>query len=169
MLQLGSLREIECTYEELQEGIPKEPIGAKMDLAVEEFVGRELDPVIKQASDELLADDSFVKIGAFLQFVWRKYIGQFKERCKKGKVEQPHKDASTVEAEIKQEMLREFEAITPEQGRKLIADAGVLILPEWDIADALIFDVVRKETKPLEGITFNNGHATLVIWSLKRE
>lgn len=96
-------------------------------------------------------------------------MGQFKERCQKRRVEQPHKDTSTVEVEIKKEMLREFEAITLEEGIKLIANAGVLILPEWDIADAIVFDGVRKETKPLEGITYSNDHATLVMWSLKRE
>lgn len=63
----------------------------------------------------------------------------------------------------------EFEAITPKQGRKLIADARVLILPKWDIADALIFDAVRKETQPLEGINYSNDHVALVMWSLKRE
>lgn len=48
--------------------------------------------------------------------------------------------------------MREFEAITPKEGRKLIADFGVLILPEWDIADVIVFYAVRKETKPLEGM-----------------
>lgn len=50
-----------------------------------------------------------------------------------------------------------------EEGRKLIESAGVLILPEWDIEYAMVFDVVRKETKPLEGLTYSNDHTTLVI------
>lgn len=59
-------------------------------------------------------------------------------------MEQPHKDTSVVQVEIKKEMLREFEAITPEKERKLIVDARVLTRPEWEIADALVFDVVKK-------------------------
>lgn len=51
----------------------------------------------------------------------------------------------------------------------MIAEARVLILPEWDIADALILEAVRKETKPLEGVTYSNDHDTLVMWSLRRE
>lgn len=37
-----------------------------MDLTVEEFASRELDPVIKSANDEFFTDNSFVKMGAFL-------------------------------------------------------------------------------------------------------
>lgn len=65
-----------------------------------------------------------------MQFVWRKNIEQFKARCEKRKNECPHKDTSTVEANVKQEMLTKFETITPEKGRKMIAEARVLILPE---------------------------------------
>lgn len=45
--------------------MPKELVGTKMDLTVEEFAGRELDPIIKQVNDEFLADSILVKIGAF--------------------------------------------------------------------------------------------------------
>lgn len=48
----------------------------------------------------------------------------------------------------------------------MIAEARVLILPEWDIVDELILDAVRKETKPLEGVTYRNDHVALVMWSL---
>lgn len=72
-----------------------------------------------------------------------------------------------MEEEIKQEMIEEFKTITPEQGSDMVAQAGVLILPEWDIADALVLDAVRKETKPMEGVTFNKDNVALVMWSLK--
>lgn len=64
--------------------------------------------------------------------------------------------------------MEEFKTITPEQRRDLVAQAGVLILPEWDIANALVLDAVRKETKPMEGVTFSKDNAALVMWSLKR-
>lgn len=153
LLQLGSLGEIACTYEEMQEGMSEEPASPKMDLTMEEFVGKELDPIIKQTNEEFLADNNFGKIGSFMQFIWRKNIDHFKERRKKRKIEQPHKGTYVVEEGVKKEMMTEFEAITPKQGREMIAKAGVLILLEWDIADALVLDVVRKETKPLEGVT----------------
>lgn len=51
----------------------------------------------------------------------------------------------------------------------MTAKVNVLILPEWDIADALILEVVRKETKPLEGVTFNKDDDALVMWYLKRD
>lgn len=66
-------------------------------------------------------------------------------------------------------MLMEFGSITPKQGRKMIAEEGVLILPEWDIVDALVLEAVRKETKDLEGITYSNDHVALVMWLLRRE
>lgn len=104
-----------------------------------------------------------------MQLVWRQHIEQFKARCEKRKNEQPHKVATALEEEVKQEMMAKFKTITPEQGREMVAKAGVLILPEWDIADALVFEVVRKETKPMEGVTCNKDNAALVMWSLRRD
>lgn len=74
-----------------------------------------------------------------------------------------------MEEEIKQEMMDDFKTITLEQGRDMVAQAGVLILLEWDIADALVMEAVRKETKPMVGITFSKDNAALVMWSLKRD
>ena len=44
-------------------------------------------------------------------------------------------------------MIRNFDAITLDHGRKLLKDARFLILLEWDIANAMIFDAVRREEK----------------------
>lgn len=66
-------------------------------------------------------------------------------------------------------MMVEFRAITPKKGREMVSKAGVLILPEWDIADALVLESVRKETKPMEGVTFGKDNVALVMWSLKRD
>lgn len=76
-----------------------------MDFIVEEFRGKELDPIIKQVSEEFLAYDSFFKTRSFLKFVWRKNIEQFKAICEKRKNECPHKDISAVEVDVKQEIL----------------------------------------------------------------
>lgn len=66
-------------------------------------------------------------------------------------------------------MMDEFKTMTPKQGRDMVAQAGVLILPKWGIADALVLEAVRKEIKPMEGITFSKDSAALVMWSLKRD
>jgi hypothetical protein len=56
---------------------------------VENYKGRELDPVIEQASHHFLSDDSFVKSRAFHQFVLCKNIGKYEERCNKLRIENP--------------------------------------------------------------------------------
>lgn len=104
-----------------------------------------------------------------MQFVWKQNIDKYNARCEKRKGDQPNKDPAMVEEEIKQEMMEEFKTITPEQERDMVAQAGVLILPEWDIADASVLEAVRKVTKPMEGIAFSKDNATLIMWSLKRD
>lgn len=94
---------------------------------------------------------------------------QFKAKCEQRKSEKPHRDVTQVEEEVKQEMIEEFKTITPEKGREMISKAGVLILPEWDIANALVLEVVGKETKPMEGVTFSRDDVALVKWSLKKD
>ena len=40
--------------------------------------------------------------------------------------------------------MQDFQNITPEEGRKMIKAASVLLLPNWDIVDALIFNSVSN-------------------------
>ena len=44
-------------------------------------------------------------------------------------------------------MTRSFNDITPEASRALLKDAWILIFLEWDIANAMIFDDVRREAR----------------------
>lgn len=120
---------------------PKE---VAMDLTVEEFEGKQMDPILKQATDSFLADDKFVKTRAFSQFFWRMKISQFKERCEKKKEESPDRDIIEIENETKEEMVKQFENIIPEEGRAMVYTAGVLSLLEWDIVDAIMFNQVKK-------------------------
>lgn len=64
---------------------------------------------------------------------------------KKLKVEQPHLGDPTIEEEVKETLLQQFNNISPKGGRQLLMDSGVLILLEWGIANAIIFDTVRRE------------------------
>lgn len=100
--------------------MPEEPLAAEMNITISELKGQEWDPMIKQASEDFLADDKFITSKAFMQFVWKQSIDKYNARCKKRKGEQPHKDTTIVEEEIKQEMVEEFKTITPQQGRDMV-------------------------------------------------
>ena len=69
----------------------------------------------------------------------------FELRCNKIKAEQSILDMSTIEEVVKEEEIRNFYAITLEAGRVLLKDAWILILLKWDIANARVFDEVRRE------------------------
>ncbi|MDF3686205.1 hypothetical protein, partial [Enterobacter hormaechei] len=74
-----------------------------------------------------------------------------------------------------EQMIQEFQNITPEEGRQMVKDANILLLPNWDIADALIFNSVSNNLglqdpnkKEFLGTAFSNDQAALVMWSLRR-
>lgn len=75
--------------------------------------------------------------------------------------------------------MEEFSQVTSEGGRQLLKDSGILILPEWDIANAMIFDIVRKEKdtqfktkeevlQEHKGFKYSDDHQELVIWSIEK-
>ena len=146
-----------------------------LELTIVDFKGRDLDPVVEQASQQFLLDDSFVKSKALHQFPWRTNIGKYEERCDKLKAEHPKIEDVTIQTEIKDEMIKEFQNLTPEERREMVKASGVLLLPNWDIADALIFNsiFIKLETldqikKQMKGATFSVDQATLVIWSIRK-
>ena len=71
--------------------------------------------------------------------MWRKSISNFEEKCKRLKTEQPGRHESEIEEEIKANFIEEFAQITPKGGTQILKDSGVLLLPEWDIANAIFF------------------------------
>ena len=71
----------------------------------------------------------------------------FEQRCNRIKEEQLDVEAYSIEKVVKEELIRSFDAITLEAGRELLKDAGILILPEWDIANAMVFDAMRRESQ----------------------
>ena len=57
----------------------------------------------------------------------------------------------------------------------MVKKSKFLLLPNWDIVDALVFnsiskklDLQNKDKKEFQGIVFSGDHATLVIWSLRK-
>ena len=61
------------------------------------------------------------------------------------KAEQPDVEDSAIEEVVKEELTQGFNDITSEGGRILLKEVGILILPEWDIANAIVFDSVKRE------------------------
>ena len=86
-----------------------------------------------------------MKSRAFAQFLWRLNIGNFEKACEKIKVEQPCKLDSFIKEKVKSKFLSDFAQFTPKAGRKLVKQLWVLIFPEWDIVNAMIFYSIRKE------------------------
>lgn len=65
------------TVAELEEGMPVEPLEPSFDLTVGDLGGNEMDPVVYQAAQTFMSDDSFVKSRAFLQFLWNRNFHHF--------------------------------------------------------------------------------------------
>lgn len=73
--------------------------------------------------------------------------------------------------------MEQFKSITLDKGRKLVSQAGVLLLPEWDIADAVAFNAIMQSKHPmqnseeevkeaLQDSAFSEEYETLAIWAL---
>ena len=80
-----------------------------------------------------------------------------------------------MQNQVKGDMMQEFQRITPEEGRQMVKASNILLLPNWDIADALIFnsisnklDLQNQDKKEFQGTTCNEDQVTLVIWSLRK-
>ena len=94
--------------QKLMKEIPKSPPVQIFELIVVDFKGRELDPILEQASQKILSDDSFVKSRAFHQFSWRENMHIFEEKCKNMKAEHPEMDEASNQDQIKEKMMQEF-------------------------------------------------------------
>ena len=68
----------------------------------------------------------------------------FEKRCKNVKTKHPKMDEASIQNQIKEQMMQEFQNITPEEGRQMVKATNVLLLPNWDIVDALIFKFVSN-------------------------
>lgn len=88
-----------------------------LDLIVVDYQGKEIDPIIAEASQKFIDDESFVRSRAFAQFLWRKNIGNFEKTCEKIKEEKPDKSDSVIKEEAKSKFLSDFSQFTPEAWR----------------------------------------------------
>ena len=94
------------------------------------------------------------------------------------KAEQSNVEDSAIEEVVREKLTQGFNDITPEGGRMLLKEVGILILLEWDIANAIVFDSVRREGQAKfkteeevqiadRGVKFSEDHKALVLWSLQ--
>ena len=102
-------------------------------------------------------------------------MNNFEERCTKLKVEHLEMDEKSIQSHIKEEMSKEFQNISPEEGRQMVKASNILLFPNWDIADALVFnsvsnrlDLQDQNKEDFQGTSFIQDQATLVNWSLRR-
>lgn len=93
------------TVTKLEEGVLVEPPEPSFELTAQDFKGNEMDPVIYQAAQTFMSDNSFIKSRAFLQFLWKRNFVAFEAKCKKLKVEQPHLEDSIIKHQIKEDLL----------------------------------------------------------------
>ena len=91
------------------------------------------------------------------------------------KAENTEIEDATIQTQIKDERITEFQILIPKEGREMVRASGVLLLPNWDIADALIFNYVSNKLKTLDqnkeeilGAKFSVDQASLVIWSIRK-
>ena len=122
------------TPTELDKNAPQEPPELVLELTMANYRGREIDPIIGQAYDQFISDNDFVKSKAFKQFLWRTNMHNFQLKYKKIKAKQPDVEDFAIEEVVKDELTKDFNDITPEGGRILLKEVGILICPEWDIA-----------------------------------
>lgn len=111
--------------------------------------------------------------------MWRSNIENFEAKCKKIKTDQSSRQDSDIEEEVNANPMEEFNQITPVGGRQLLKDSGVLILSEWDIANAMTFYAIRKEKdtkfrteeevmQAHKGVKYSDYHKALVMWSIQK-
>lgn len=84
-------------------------------------------------------------------------------------------EEASIKNQIKDEMMQEFKSFTPKEVRKMIKSSKILLLPNWDIANAMVFNSVTKKLnvdekvkKEIKGAKFSEDNATLVIWSMRK-
>ena len=77
----------------MEVGEPQEQPTPSLDLTLADYQGKDIDPIVSQASERFINDENFVKSRAFAQFLWRLNIGNFEKTCEKIKIKHPDNQA----------------------------------------------------------------------------
>ena len=62
---------------DIEGGVPEEPHMPTLALTMEDYRGKEINPIIAQAYKKFIYDEIFVKSKEFSQFLWRRNINNF--------------------------------------------------------------------------------------------
>lgn len=91
------------------------------------------------------------------------------------KIEHPEIEDVDIQSQIKEEMIKEFQNLTPKEEREMVRASSVLLLHNWDITNALIFnsisnklDILDQNKKEMKHSTFSVDQSTLLIWSIRK-
>ena len=93
---------------DLEIGEPQEPPTPSLDLTVADYQGKEIDPIVAQASKSFINYENFVKSRAFSQFFWRLNMGNFEKTYEKIKAKKLDKPDSDIKEEVKSKFLNDF-------------------------------------------------------------
>ena len=88
---MGGEGDVIVTSIDLNVGEPQEPPTPSLDLTIVDCQGKEIYPIVVQASKRFINDENFVRSRAFAQFLWRLNMGNFEKSCEKIKAKQPDK------------------------------------------------------------------------------
>lgn len=118
----------------MQIGIPPMPPTLELDLTPLDVQGRAFRDARNDSCHKFIEDEAFVKSSIFLQLVWKTKINEYKRSVERIAQRQDNSDQENPE-EVKSEMMEEFKVIIADEGIMIVNQAGILTLPEWDIAD----------------------------------
>lgn len=110
---MGGQGDIVISIVEMELEAPIQPPMPLLVLTMEDFRGKEIDPIVEQEKRKYLEDEDFVKSRAFIQFLWHNIIENFEARCKKIKAKKPSKHDSEIEEEVKASLMEDKNQIIP--------------------------------------------------------
>ena len=87
---MGGQDDIVITTSKIEKGEPKEPLMPLLAHIVEYFRGKEINPIVEQATKNFFDDENFVKHRGFITFLRRDNIRTLEAKCNKIK-EEKHK------------------------------------------------------------------------------
>lgn len=91
--------------------------------------------------EDFIADSDFIASKEFTAFLYQHKGSQIRNNMRNSKEEQKLQN-------LQEEMDLVMREMTPEKGRQLLKEAGVLLYSRWDMNSALLFDGFLKKQGP---------------------
>jgi hypothetical protein len=98
-----------------------------------------------------MLDDNFIKSQDFKDFFFRSKREEYLKRLQLAQAYVPRENCDEVAAKVRVELNFVWKTIMSNEGRRVVEDSGLLLLPEWDVSSTILFDTIRK----LEGEVFS--------------